>query len=217
VSKPTTLIARAANCVVILINCVVILICAATVAAAQAQPTPRPVAPPATAASPVPSPAVAKGEPDLSITANVTARELLFEVVPSPRVEFPGQPRRDTVWEAERTNLPAQAQPGVTYRDIGIRLTITSVFADIERIVAEALGEIPLSDDAAPKINSDENAQPPAAAAPRTQNEATPPPPLPGLAPASISSTQPSPALSPARAGQPRRNSGGAGARRERP
>jgi hypothetical protein len=84
---------------------------------------------------------------DLSITANVTARELLFEVVPNPTVEFSGRPRRDTVWEAERTNLPAQVQPGVTYRDIGIRLRITSVFADIERIVAEALGEIPSSDD----------------------------------------------------------------------
>jgi len=106
------------------------------------------------AATPAPSPtptpdatAPATDNHDLSITANVTARELLFEVVPNPTVEFSGQPRRDTVWEAERTNLPPQVQPGVTYRDIGIRLKITSVFADIERIVAEALGEIPVSDN----------------------------------------------------------------------
>lgn len=85
-------------------------------------------------------------EPDLSITANVTARELRFEVVPSPAVEFPGKPERQTVWEAERDNLPRPVQPGVTYRDIGIRLKITSIFPDIDRIVAEALGEVPMTD-----------------------------------------------------------------------
>jgi len=90
-------------------------------------------------------------EPDLSITARVTAGELLFRKVPNPRVEFTGRPRRETVWESERQNLPDAVQPGVTYRDIGITLRITSVFADIDRIVAEALGEIPLSDDAAPR------------------------------------------------------------------
>ena len=87
--------------------------------------------------------AASTGESDLSITARVTARELLFRKVPNPRVEFPGRHERRTLWEAERENLPEQVQPGVTYRDIGIRLRITSVFADIERIVAEALGEVP--------------------------------------------------------------------------
>jgi hypothetical protein len=99
--------------------------------------------------------APAEGEnQDLSITARVTARELLFRQVPNPRVEFTGRPRRETVWEAERQNLPEQVQPGVTYRDIGITLRITSVFPDIERIVAEALGEIPPSDDAAPATST---------------------------------------------------------------
>jgi hypothetical protein len=70
--------------------------------------------------------------------------------VPNPTVEFSGQPERRTVWDAERQNLPRPAQPGVTYRDIGIRLKITSVFADIDCIVAEALGEIPVSEDATP-------------------------------------------------------------------
>jgi hypothetical protein len=88
---------------------------------------------------------------DLSITARITARELRFEKVPNPRVEFSGRPRRETVWRAERENLPEEVRPGVTYRDIGIRLRITSVFADIDRIVAEALGEVPASDDAAPQ------------------------------------------------------------------
>lgn len=189
-SKPTTFLACA------VVNCVAVLLCAvyAPHVAAQAQPERRPDAPPAVAASPAPAQTAATnatGEPDLSITANVTARELLFEVVPNPKVEFPGQPRRDTVWEAERTNLPPQVQPGVTYRDLGIRLKITSVFADIERIVAEALGEIPTSDDAPPTTDSNPNAQPPSGNA-QTTNPATPP----GDAPAPASSTQTSPALS---------------------
>ena len=101
--------------------------------------------------SPSASPSNAtQAEADLSITARVTARELRFEKVPNPKVEFTGRPRRETVWEAERENLPAEVRPGVTYRDIGITLRITSVFADIERIVAEALGELPLTDDAPP-------------------------------------------------------------------
>ena len=87
---------------------------------------------------------------DVSITARVTARELRFEKVPNTSVEFTGKPKRETVWEADRVNLPPQVQPGVTYRDIGITLRITSVFADIDRIVAEALGEIPISPDPAP-------------------------------------------------------------------
>jgi hypothetical protein len=96
---------------------------------------------------------------DLEITANVTARELRFDVVPETKVEFTGSHERDTVWEAERQNLPRPVQPGVTYRNIGIQLKITSRFADIERIVAEALGEVPIKDDkptgnAAPPTNT---------------------------------------------------------------
>jgi hypothetical protein len=79
---------------------------------------------------------------EVSITANVTARELKFETVPNPTVEFPGNPVQETVWDAKRENLPRPVEPGVTYRNIGIRLRISSRFADIERIVAEALGEV---------------------------------------------------------------------------
>jgi hypothetical protein len=84
---------------------------------------------------------------DISITANVKARSLVFEEVPNPKVEFFGQPARDTTWETSRENLPDSVEPGVTYRNIGVRLKITSVFRDIDRIVAEALGEVPLTDD----------------------------------------------------------------------
>lgn len=85
---------------------------------------------------------------DVSITAHVTADSLRFEKVPNPRVEFTGRPKRETAWESERENLPQEVRPGETYRNIGITLHIRSVFADIDRIVAEALGEVPPSDDA---------------------------------------------------------------------
>ena len=114
----------------------------------QQQPPPRPQA------SPQPSPAArtseADADADLSITARVTADSLRFEKVPNTRVEFTGRPERTTVWEADRENLPRPVQPGVTYRNIGITLRITSVFADIDRIVAEALGEVPVNDGAQP-------------------------------------------------------------------
>jgi hypothetical protein len=78
---------------------------------------------------------------DLVITATVRAKELKFEIVPTPTVKFTGNPPRQTVWEADRTNLPQTVEPGVTYRDIGIRLRIYSRFAEIQRIVIEALDE----------------------------------------------------------------------------
>ena len=115
-------------------------------APASSSPAPATTAEQQPASQQTPAPETA----DLSITANVTARELRFEIVPDPKVEFTGKPERNTSWEAERQNLPRPVQPGVTYRDIGIQLKITSVFADIDRIVAEALGEVPATDDAAP-------------------------------------------------------------------
>jgi hypothetical protein len=140
-------------------------LCALPAAGAQprrsAAPRPSPAQTPAPAASPQPapqaSPQVSEDEADLAITANVTAGAVRFEAVPNVTVEFPGRPRRETSWEAERTNLPRPVQPGVTYRDVGVRLKIVSVFADIDRIVAEALGEVPPSDgqtrpDAAPPV-----------------------------------------------------------------
>lgn len=126
---------------------IVLCLLLATAAAAQSRqkanakanaPTPRKA--PTPASQPSPSDAVAP-LPDLEIKANVTVRELKFEQVGNAKVEFPGKPERVTVNEAERQNLPRPVQPGVTYRDIGVRLVITSAFADIDRIVSEALGE----------------------------------------------------------------------------
>jgi hypothetical protein len=141
--------------------CAALLLCASMAQTARAQSTQRQArdartAPPSSttsnnAAEPAPRAEEPAAEPDLSITAHVTADSLRFEKVPNPKVEFTGRPRRDTVWKSERENIPEQVQPGVTYRNVGITLRITSVFADIDRIVAEALGEVPAGDDAQPQ------------------------------------------------------------------
>jgi hypothetical protein len=62
-------------------------------------------------------------------------------------------------------------EPGVTYRNIGIRLKIVSRFADIERIVAEALGEVPVTDETPllEKTTPQTNASPPSPPASSTQ------------------------------------------------
>jgi hypothetical protein len=78
-------------------------------------------------------------EPDVAITAYVTARELVFEQVPNVTVTFRGSAENINVWKSDRTNLPDKVQPNVIYRDIGIRLTITSTLPNIEQIVDEAL------------------------------------------------------------------------------
>lgn len=103
---------------------------------------------------------------DLVIIANVTAKELKFEVVPNPDVKFTGKPESKTLWKAERQNLPEQVQPGVTYRNIGIRLKIVSRLGNIEQIVAEALGETPITDDVPPPAEN----RAPAQASPQPAN-----------------------------------------------
>ncbi|AFZ14429.1 hypothetical protein Cri9333_3607 [Crinalium epipsammum PCC 9333] len=89
---------------------------------------------------------------DVSITSSVTAQELRFKVVPNSQIQFPGSPQRNTGWQTERVNLPKPVQAGVTYRNIGINLEITSVFSDIDRIVSEALGEVQASPQVSPVV-----------------------------------------------------------------
>ena len=146
--------------------------------AAQQQTRSRRTATPSSTTPTAPSQATRAeetgAEPDLSITARVTAESLRFEKVPDPKVEFTGRPRRDTVWKSERENLPQEVRPGVTYRDIGITLRITSVFADIDRIVAEALGEVPATDDAQPTPAPPTQPAPAPPAQPGAQSDARP-------------------------------------------
>jgi len=99
---------------------------------------------------------------DIVITATIQAKELTIEIVPTPTVEFSGNKERQTVWEADRENLPAEVQPNVTYRDIGIRLRIYSRFSEIQRIVLEAIDETnPPANNPANQANPANNASQP--------------------------------------------------------
>lgn len=158
---------------------------AQTPAQSQPQPAPR--------VGQTPRETEADAAADVSITARVTADSLRFERVPNPRVEFTGKQKRETAWESERENLPQQVRPGETYRNIGITLHIRSVFADIDRIVAEALGEVPVNDDARP---APPQPQPPGANTPPAESS-TPP----AQAPANEAAA-PRPRRGPARKGR---------------
>ena len=67
--------------------------------------------------------------PDIELTADVKARELRFEEVPETEVHPPAQ--------TERENLPEEVEPGVTYRNPGVRLRIASAVAGTDRGVHE--------------------------------------------------------------------------------
>ncbi|MGN6187487.1 MAG: hypothetical protein ACTHOE_01200 [Conexibacter sp.] len=59
--------------------------------------------------------------PDADVFISVRARELRFGGVPATRVWFEGEPAVESSSHTERENLPEQVEPGVTYRDIGVR------------------------------------------------------------------------------------------------
>ena len=80
---------------------------------------------------------------DVAIVANVRAKELRFTQTPEVRVTLRCEVNGAacaTVSKTDRRNLPEKVQPNVTYRDIGIRLTITSTLPNIEQILDEVLG-----------------------------------------------------------------------------
>ena len=64
--------------------------------------------------------------PDIAIDAGVEMRELRFEKVPDPEVNFRGNTRRNSVWTSRRTNLPDEVQEDVVYRDAKIRLRVAT-------------------------------------------------------------------------------------------
>jgi hypothetical protein len=125
-------------------------------------PSASPSAPPATRPSARPSPAVSPATPpDIELTATVRWRELRFEEVGTPKVEFSGNPDNETVWRADRENLPTPVQPGVTYRDGGVRLVISSRFREL----AAALDGIAASPSPSPSVSP--SASPSASPSPR--------------------------------------------------
>lgn len=113
---------------------------------------------------------------DILILVNITAKELKFDAVPNTSVEFPGTRHRTTIWLTQRQNLPEKVEPGVTYRDIGMQLRISSRFADIERIVQEALGEVPITDDDPKTTPPASSAEPARAPSQDTESKSKPAP-----------------------------------------
>jgi hypothetical protein len=95
-------------------------------------------APDAPGAPPAEPPRVTPSGPELELVASVKAKALKFDEVPKVNVVFKGSGARRTVWKTERVNLPLRPQAGVTYRDVEVRLTITSDIDELLSLIREA-------------------------------------------------------------------------------
>ena len=91
---------------------------------------------------------VAPETADISFTASVTAREVRYQAVPKTRVRFTGNPARRTDSRTTRQNIPKNVQPGVTYRNVGLRVRVHSAFEEIERRDAKTGDERPREGEA---------------------------------------------------------------------
>lgn len=76
--------------------------------------------------------------PEVELVATVRAKNLRFDEVPKVDVVFHGTGRQRTVWKTERVNLPVHPQPGVTYHDVQVRLTISSDLEELSSMLREA-------------------------------------------------------------------------------
>jgi hypothetical protein len=94
---------------------------------------------PETIAAPPAEPArVTPTGPELELVATVKARALKFDQVPEVNVVFVGNGARRTVWKTERVNLPARPEAGTVYKDVEVRLTITSDVDELSSLIREA-------------------------------------------------------------------------------
>jgi hypothetical protein len=151
---------------------VLIAASAAAVAAAQA---PAPAVSPSPRPSPSPSPAASSDRPpDIELTAHVTYRELRFDRVGTPRVEFSGTADRETVWHADRENLPTPVQPGVTYHDGGVRLVISSRFRDLLTALDAGASPAAPAPNASPAAGPSPSASASPASTPRPRTSPSP-------------------------------------------
>ncbi len=91
----------------------------------------------------------AAGRPaEVELVATVRAKALRFDEVPAADVLLPQGGARRWGWRTERVNLPAQPEPGVVYRDVEVRLTVSGdrdEYSDVDalRRLTEPLGERP--------------------------------------------------------------------------
>ena len=69
------------------------------------------------------------------LTDSARADEMEFSAPPNLTVRFPAQAAPTSVYTVERENLPANPQPGVVYRDAGVRITIATSIAEVANAV----------------------------------------------------------------------------------
>jgi hypothetical protein len=76
--------------------------------------------------------------PELELVATIRAKAIKFDEVPHIDVQFKGTGKRRTTWRTERVNLPMHPDPGVTYRDVAVRLIVTSTAEELGDLLAQA-------------------------------------------------------------------------------
>jgi hypothetical protein len=86
---------------------------------------------------PEPQAPTSKG-PELELVALVRAKAIKFDDVPHIDVKFKGSGKRRTTWRTERVNLPMHPEPGVVYRDVAVRLTVTTTVDELGDLLAQA-------------------------------------------------------------------------------
>jgi hypothetical protein len=91
--------------------------------------------PPAPAASEV---AGANAEPEIELVATVRASSIVFSEVPRVNMQFTGDGPRRTRWQVKRVNLPAHVEPGVAYRDVVVRLKLTTTLSELAVLARDA-------------------------------------------------------------------------------
>jgi hypothetical protein len=96
--------------------------------------TPPPTAPAASAAAV----AGAKAEPEIELVTTVRTRSIVFSDVPRVNMQFAGDGPRRTRWQVERVNLPAHVEPGVAYRDVVVRLRLTTTLSELAVLARDA-------------------------------------------------------------------------------
>ncbi|HET8540451.1 MAG TPA: hypothetical protein VFL83_11325 [Anaeromyxobacter sp.] len=145
-----------------------------------------------------PATAPADEGPELELVATVRAKALKFDVVPRTQVVFQGTGKRKTVWKTERVNLPMRPEPGVVYRDVAVRLTVTSNVEELGALLREAKhasegivmeqaekASAPASaTKASPAPGAPASSTPPSPAASQAASPAAPAPSAPAAAPA---------------------------------
>jgi hypothetical protein len=75
---------------------------------------------------------------EIELVTTVRARALRLDAIPRLDGVLRGAAGRHTSWRAERSNLPARPEPGVVYRDVEVRLTLSTDVDGLAALLREA-------------------------------------------------------------------------------